>query len=317
MRVQHALALTVVEDFEHAPRFADLYYASVQEDLRRLARGDPTHESPEGQTYEEYSPVNRTSSSLQQSANLQNRNLEGYPDLLPNARPPIGLSRPNRPRGPSLFAQRVQEKREAQDISESGSAAHTPSSEGGYQVVQDSYFKTSATHASSDFSNVSPCGTPDIEELQNGGSCKHEVGHEVPTPAGAYSSDGYLSATRELYIPVSAGSSAFTLGSSRTGSRLLPKPPSMMTCLPPASMHVPTLPSGLAPTPIYRYSPQKGDVPYPSEHTWSGISEDVRNANSTAARPNLRPQLGNSDSTSSVKDKIRELEERVKAAEQL
>jgi hypothetical protein len=105
--VQHALA---VEDLEHAPRFADLYYASLQEDLHRLTREDSTSESPEGQTYEEDSPVSQTPSSpqqspsLQQSPNLRNRNLEGYPDLLPNARPPIGLSRPNRPRGPLSFA---------------------------------------------------------------------------------------------------------------------------------------------------------------------------------------------------------------------
>jgi hypothetical protein len=54
------------------------------------------------------------------------------------------------------------------------------------------------------------------------------------------------------------------------------------------------------------------------EQSCSGNSDDdVQTATFTTARPKIRPQPGTGESASSVKDKIRELEERVKAAEQL
>lgn len=310
--VQHALSLTKVDEFENAPRFADLYYASVQEDLHQLTHRISTREIPKEQAYRGEGSRSKPS-SRQQSPNLRTRNPEGYPDLRPNARPPISLSRPNRPRGPSLFAQRVQEKREAHGI-ESESVNHTSSDEcdEGPQGARDGHIKTSMNsnciHGSLNASPPSSRSNPDNQELQRGGPNRSVTGPEALKLTRT--ADGYSSASQEHSMPSSTASSAFASVSNRSGSRLLPRPPSVPNCLPPAPELVTSLSNQIVPA--HKYKP---DHAQPLEQSCSGSSEDDAQASSsTGTRPKLRPRL---ESASSVKDKIRELEERVKAAEQL
>jgi hypothetical protein len=311
--VQHALALARVDEAETAPRFADLYYASVQENIHQLTSESSVRTSPEEPVVERGNSRHGSEASLssQSSPNLRTRNPEGYPDLRPNARRPIGLSRPNRPRGPSSFSQRVQEKREAHGITESGFVDYTSSDESDRspQGVQGSY-----TEKSINPSNPSRRPSPDSQEMRKCGASGHEAGVGAPKMTGASSSDVCASATYQPSMS-DATASAFTSGSNPSGSRLLPRPPSMTKCLP---AFVPTLPSETASIPISRYVPRPPGPVRSSEPSGSGSSEDgTRAASFAPARPNIRPQPGVGDSASSVKDKIRELEERVKAAEQL
>ena len=319
--VQHALAFARVDEVETAPRFADLYYASVQENPHQVTPESSTRASPEepAAEREDLHHGSETSSSSQSSPNLQTRNSEGYPDLRPNARRPIGLSRPNRPRGPSSFSQRVQEKREAHGITESGSVDYTSSDESDKspQVVQDGYIKRSMdsdyTQDPSNPPRLSSRKRSDNQELRKGGASRHEAGDNMTE---TNSSDTFASAP---YQPTSdARASAFTIGSNPSGSRLLPQPPAVAHCLTSAPALVPTLPSDPADIPISRYVSRKPGSVRSLEPSGSESSEDgTRAVGFTAVRPKIRPQPGVGDSASSVKDKIREFEERMKAAEQL
>ena len=303
--VQHALSLAKVNEFGSAPRFADLYYASVQECLQQMVESSPENYEEQGSEHED---SHGKPSSRQQSANLQTKQPENYLDLRPNARRPTGLSRPNRPRGPSLFARRVQEKQEARGISESASMNRTSSDEGdeGPHATHENYSKTPMDpNNSQDHSHVSSQESPHSQELQ-----RHEPSLKAPKLIETGSSDNHC-APHDPPIHDSQSSSAFT---NMNGSRLLPKPP-MINC---SSKTPAASPSDSAAIPVGKYASRKPDPTQPSSQSNSGSSNGgVRVAGSTAARPRLRPQPGSGESASSVKDKIRELEERVKAAEQL
>jgi hypothetical protein len=317
--VQHALALAKVDEFENAPRFADLYYASVQEDLHQLTHGISAGENTDEYAYKCEGSRSHASPSQRQSPSLRTKIPEAYPDLRPNARRPVGLSRPNRPRGPSSFSQRVQEKREAHGITKSASMDNTSSDEAD-EGPQDGCIKASIEgnyiHDSSDSQNLSSHGSPDGEELQRNSKYRYKASPEGSKQAGTVSSIGYRF-TQHHEHPILDSTACSELGSNRSGSRLLPKPPLMApeNCLPLAPELVPTAPTAPATAPAHKYAAHEPEPVQRLEPSCSGSLE--RAASSATARPKLRAQPGSGESASSVKDKIRQLEERLKAAEQL
>ncbi|KAF8078900.1 hypothetical protein FPV67DRAFT_84009 [Lyophyllum atratum] len=107
-------AIHVDPEYENAPRFADLYHASVHDDLYSAGLGfqgdepqqaaNPTtrHQTPTEASVREHALPKHGSHQEHHSDSLR-----------PNSRPPVNWTRPTRPQGPSSFAQRVQIKLEA------------------------------------------------------------------------------------------------------------------------------------------------------------------------------------------------------------
>lgn len=271
--VQHAITSAPMDlnDYSgQATRFSDLYYASI-EDLNPVIADLLTEEPQEIEEEQKHVP----DIAPQLDASLNTR------------------SRPARPRGPSSFATRVQEKLQAVAVATCASPESDPNinqAQAHEPTGPSSYFDPSAnTNVSIINSN---CHLP------------------APPPASAASSDsGYQSNSPNdqlVPLPSSANSSAFTtrttasafsVGLPTSGSRLLPVPPSCIaTATPPAgdvsvyAVNVPLAEVALLNVP---------KVP-------------------AAAIPNVRPRLApqggsSAGSATSVRDKIRELEERVMA----
>jgi hypothetical protein len=319
-------------DPENSLRFADLYYVSVQEGLDQISSEPQTDHEPQLQ---DALPAQGNLPLLPKSGSLQDFNIprpptQNYPDLRPNARRPIILSRPNRPRGPSSFSQRVHDKMEA------AAAAHSANDYGSLepsQDTQDSNLVMREEHPGPSQPdtlcdpNIPPCFSAQdtlnqpIEITRDA----HEQQHDPTTRPST--SRGPAESKHAPCSPVieSTASSAFRSVSESTssGSRLLPRLPSINASLPvdtpPEKDLAPTAPPSNC---LPAHTPHRTDLEQPVQHAEDGgdkTGADAYGGTGTylsLARPPLVPlAAAGAGSASSVKDKIRELEERVRAVE--
>lgn len=277
---------------ENEPRFSDLYYASVQEGLHQ---SESIAVQPEvvALDIKKLEPILHTVNNTRartilpsQARTTPNQRTPVRNELRPNSRPPSAGRygpRPGHPRGPSSFATRVQEKLK------SVPREHSPSrSEMLSNLGRGESNSTSGSDCSELESYPSSSATSD-EELDE------STDDYTPTK----SKQSHV-VTRDLPDDSQAGSAFSIQPPTGTGSRLLPSPPSML------ALPVESLPDS-AP------SSYDSDVSTPAsrvsnERSFRGSTYDVE---IRPVRPPLGP-AGGGGSASSVKDKIRELEERVK-----
>ena len=354
--VQHAITAARIdtEYGENAPRFADLYYASVQKDPSqpdsRTAVDHPEDQEPE--LWDRSGPGDGSSTSSNHSIPRSPTHAE----LRPNSRPPNAgsyESRPSCPRGPSSFALRVQEKLQAATCTIDN--GRLPPQVGGSNLKEKALEGPSMLGDSDEARDNSNFPTSTSVFDSSGGSYfSTRVGVEEPgslslpierqpensTASSSGSSDsGYHSAnfgiehvedTRHLDARLPSDNSftdgevneqsrtfAFRIGSSAlsgsgfsvkpptaNGSRLLPRPPSL------PAMPITATDPGLASSALATVHPQEivsVSCGSQDKHTaYTGIA---------LSRPPFAPAAGGGGSMSSVKDKIRELEERFRAEE--
>ncbi|KAG6868869.1 hypothetical protein C0993_008617 [Termitomyces sp. T159_Od127] len=204
--------------FENAPRFADLYYASVQ---------DPELSSVSHQEEEQLNRLATNASEYQ--ANLV-RQVEEYAllrsGLHPNYIPPT-RRKSDLPKGPPSFASRVQAKLAA--------AAEASSPSGCDHVFTGSWF-SSTTPSSSAVTDTSPCRESAIGHRLGNPHYPRQPDDHVPDatvssgPLGRGDKDTVLTALSTFSptnsLPYSEDSPVTSGESAR--SKPLPKPPAMI-----------------------------------------------------------------------------------------
>lgn len=281
--VQQALASARIDTNygENGARFADLYYTSFPENLN--------------------------------TANLEPALAQEYKEI-PTCDDPVELSLSNvtprlrdignlqsRPKGPSSFPQRVQEKMQA--AGDSGRLSHQSPEHDGPPVTapppqQDSYFR--AREEIPDVIESIPL-PPVLSPRSEDTSRSNTMSEESSSGESKFSFKSRFSTATSVDIPATISGLPNT-----SSSRLLPAPPIVTDKLP-----VRRLMTGRerAQTITTRLSPPITLHPGRAR----ALSLSGRGSGTNAIRPSLAggPSGG---STSSVKDRIRQLEERVKAA---
>lgn len=294
---------------EDAPHFADLFYASVQ----------GTVDEVQGQSYQgDERPVQDCASGtshLSDTFAAPEDYLWCRPELPASAQPQTNLTRPNRPRGPSNFALRVQKKMQtpvtrstdraskafistglSEDSNQGGPLVASPDT-GLSNALGDNSDCGSQSEFRKDLSTIPVSETNDVFKL---------IDHSNSSPQ---------------HVPHSHSPSTGVTGDGRRGgSRLLPKLPT------PASnfgdrevtMAVPlgelSLPSPLLPD--ARRAGQKLDLDQQTSlKTPVTVNTTAVNTFPRASTTTLSDRVGSIDicpagSASSVKARIRELEER-------
>ncbi|RDB29045.1 hypothetical protein Hypma_015810 [Hypsizygus marmoreus] len=311
-------------NYENAPRFADLYHASVQEDprqstVRSRQQGGNVHHGWNLEDQRENSQAVHLPEQPSQSHHLH---------LRPNSRLPISLDRPGRPRGPSSFSQRVQYKLEA--------AAANIRTEAACDSTEDTI-------------SAVPVSVPTTEDLHPHtflyptDHCDRSFEGDTQGSSHGYTQRASSSLPAPLTIPISDSASSLPyrrtdgsdfINNSNGGSRMLPRPPAFAN--PPLNNQSDSetiTNSAIAATASNVVIPassssgaflsRRGDGPSaclpPLEVANSGERCILQNGDATADRTAVRPSIsalgaqgaGNaSGSTSSVKEKIRELEEK-------
>ncbi|KAG6841766.1 hypothetical protein C0991_007095 [Blastosporella zonata] len=271
---------------ENAPRFADLYYASVEESLCHPYCLDPRDVLQ-----------NSAASPFQYQADLVRR-VQEYSSLpsglRPNYRPPMSW-RPNLPKSkrPSSFAGRVQAKLSA--AAQDSSASQTPYSSHLQHSMAGSSWSQSYTHASVTTTSNALDG--------------YDRGALVTLPISESTSS--LPYTNSAFLNVYGDN-----------SRLLPKPPTSTHIhsagpLEPTkaaiSSQTYTTPSTSIPASVIYHAASAASSQYQVQAPISKINSNHHT--SVDARPSLtmsREQTGGSliGSTNTVKERIKELEER-------
>ncbi|KAF5385239.1 hypothetical protein D9615_001281 [Tricholomella constricta] len=320
-------------EYENAPRFADLYHASVQGLCQSACAQDNERHQVQCQTTSE--------ASFQGSALMKQKSQVYEVDLRPgNSRPPITWTRPIRPHGPSSFAQRVHIKMEAAAAALTSQASLDDAS---LSCAHDMVPVSSSQLAFKDHGLISMHGYPKdhptqesihpSEILQNQGS-----GHD-PTAIMFPQTTATLTQSHPgepICLPVLISEHPASLpykqssGFSDVSSgalQILPRPPSMITSqVPPAptgvTFTVPhTTPPSCIPRPRdnyndpgpYQYSQRQPDTRRRPDFLEAVPGNDSRP--DVGSRPSilaLKEHAGGSigESSNSVKERIRELEER-------
>ncbi|KAF9469870.1 hypothetical protein BDZ94DRAFT_1316980 [Collybia nuda] len=298
-------------DPENAPRFSDLYYASIQENLDQLSQQDDAPSS-------ESEPTQLPSLGNLQDFNIPIHGTQTYPELRPNARRPIILPRLNRPHGPSTFAQRVQEKINAVAATSDLEILCPRNMHQGplephviFDPDDNSYFSAqnvlnqTVLEATQDIHDKQRNSTSSIQEMR-------------PSTSRGLHESGPAQFSSKME---STASSAFSAVSSSTanGSRLLPVPPCINNgAFPDTGVDPPESPSTRFPAYAEAHCTDIQDAYQPDhdhvKETQINGEDAVLSTRPSAPRPPMvAPAVGGS--ASSVKDRIKELEERVRAVE--
>ncbi|KAG5647769.1 hypothetical protein DXG03_008492 [Asterophora parasitica] len=338
---------TIQADPEYAPRFADLYHASIQDGLCESAAQGARENGG-------HKILQHTVASFPGSFGLPQQRSQPHPgdeidlQLQPNSRPPTSLARPVRPQGPSTFAQRVQRKMEASglqpsislgDASLPSSARDIPSI--GQQLVSvdssNAMYHDEPSHFAQPQEPVQPSQVlvtnrdPTYYRIQPAAPVLRPalppVPERYPPPLLSKSRAGCSDVTSSsgarytLPKPPSMGPSQGTiLGSGRTTSSTssytapyttLPLPPSI-------SQHADSShDTGMAQCYLSQQHPGTRHQDPGDECFLEAVPSHDSHFGGAGLRPSMMALRGNSEgSSSSVKDRVRELEERQKWLEE-
>jgi hypothetical protein len=255
-------------------RFSDLYYCSVQEVPESSVSISDVSEA-ELLTQKEYEETNVDNTPRPPAQDLPMTNLIASDNPVPTAAVSVTyLSRPSRPRGPSSFALRVQEKLQvAIGEMEASHLAPLNTALGSDSSNFDQLLKTVAALGPGSEHCVLSDPDPGYSSSPSSSSTHERCSFELPSDEAG-----------SINRVIDSAAAHSRMDSAIRTSRLLPTLPSATSLDPSATISIP-----------------------PTLHT------DTPHVEPSSVRPRLQQPPG-VISSSSVKDKIRELEERMKCS---
>lgn len=364
--VQHAIACANIDTTygENAPRFADLYYASVQDGLDDSAN-PPAHQ-PDNEGSEKKFPMDER--GHHPTHDVLSTDPGERLGLRSNSRPPNAGTygpRPNRSRGPSSFAARVQEKLEARG----GSSEFLETRE----TKTEPFSANDSDRNTSYFCARNEDGNPSQQAQGSSATAYNQASELLPQNSGG-SGPEYRSALapgtfEQTHGPTGIGNQQPAITASTTTmvgstfsislqpvtrSRLLPQPPIPASiaglptvslsppsavvspasdipapleaitepapaAIPPQPQPISTVPPSHVPALVHLALELQAKHSSESNHAYHGgdASGMFQRRPGTDIRPPLAPGgSSNAGSACSVKDKVRELEQRVRAEQE-